>query len=106
MRPCCTVSLGVLPAAKFTRHLWYGRCGQSLRHHRIWGTFHSGSVFEITNAGRTRTLYSFNNGTDGDSPEGGLILDSAGNPYGTTLSGGNLNECEGFGCGIVFELTP
>jgi len=70
------------------------------------GTFHSGSVFEITNAGRTRTLYSFNNGTDGGSPEGGLILDSAGNLYGTTLSGGNLNECEGFGCGTVFELTP
>ncbi len=70
------------------------------------GTFHSGSVFEVTNSGRTRTLYSFNNGTDGGSPEGGLILDSAGNVYGTTLSGGNVNGCEGFGCGTVFELTP
>jgi uncharacterized repeat protein (TIGR03803 family) len=70
------------------------------------GTFHSGSVFEVTNSGRTRTLYSFTDGTDGGSPEGRLVLDSAGNLYGTTLSGGNLNDCEGFGCGTVFELTP
>jgi uncharacterized repeat protein (TIGR03803 family) len=70
------------------------------------GTFHSGSVFEVTNSGRTRTLYSFDNAADGGSPEGGLVLDSAGNLYGTTLSGGNFNGCEGFGCGTVFELTP
>ncbi len=69
------------------------------------GTFNSGSVFEMTNSGRTRTLYSFNNGTDGGLPEGGLVLDPAGNIYGTTLSGGNFNGCEGFGCGTLFELN-
>jgi uncharacterized repeat protein (TIGR03803 family) len=70
------------------------------------GTFHSGSVFEVTKSGRTRTLYSFKSGTDGDSPEGALVFDTTGNLYGTTIAGGNLNDCDGFGCGVVFELTP
>jgi uncharacterized repeat protein (TIGR03803 family) len=41
-----------------------------------------------------------NNGTDGAYPEDGLILDAAGNLYGTTMSGGTYNY------GTVFELTP
>jgi hypothetical protein len=48
---------------------------------------------------------------DGANPNGGLILDKAGNVYGTTLWGGNtLGECKGVqgsaGCGTVFELSP
>ena len=38
--------------------------------------------------------------TDGSSPNGGLILDSAGNFYGTTQFGGSSNR------GIVFKLSP
>ncbi|HTR24738.1 MAG TPA: hypothetical protein VMI10_12200 [Terriglobales bacterium] len=33
-------------------------------------------------------------------------LVSLGNFYGTTYTGGDLNECDGYGCGVVFELTP
>ena len=44
-------------------------------------------------------FYTFNF-TDGDAPNGGLILDSAGNFYGTTQFGGSSNR------GIVFELSP
>ncbi|MGB7586706.1 MAG: choice-of-anchor tandem repeat GloVer-containing protein [Terriglobales bacterium] len=48
---------------------------------------------------------------DGANPNGGLILDNAGNVYGTTLWGGNtLGMCKGVqgssGCGTVFELSP
>lgn len=44
-------------------------------------------------------LYSFKGKTDGASPESGLVLDAAGNLYGTTRSGGTAD------CGMVFELS-
>lgn len=44
-------------------------------------------------------LYSFN-GQDGGLPLAGLVLDSAGNLYGTTNGGG------AYGNGSVFEITP
>jgi len=71
----------------------------------LGGTFNSGSVFRVTSAGRARILHSFNNSSNGGEPGGGLVLDSAGNLYGTAL-GGDLKDCNGNGCGIVFELTP
>src|SRR5208282_4101595 len=40
----------------------------------------------------------------GASPQGGLIMDSAGNLYGTTLNGGS-NYCSEIGCGTVFRLS-
>ncbi len=52
------------------------------------------------------TLYSFTGGADGGSPQyGGLIADSAGNLYGTTISGGDFTcPIEGNGCGVVFKF--
>ena len=52
-------------------------------------------------------LHAFN-GTNGDKGADGLILDSGGNLYGETSTGGDLN-CSYFspyGCGVVFELNP
>jgi uncharacterized repeat protein (TIGR03803 family) len=47
------------------------------------------------------TLYSFNSGTlDGHGPYGTLLLDGAGNLFGTTAYGGTSNA------GTVFELSP
>lgn len=43
---------------------------------------------------------------NGSNPNGGLIFDSAGNIYGTTQAGGNTADCDGFGCGLVFKLSP
>jgi hypothetical protein len=43
---------------------------------------------------------------DGSDPNGGLIFDSVGNIYGTTQSGGNIADCNRFGCGVVFKLSP
>jgi uncharacterized repeat protein (TIGR03803 family) len=46
-------------------------------------------------------LHSFNeNGRDGYSPYAGLMMDAAGNLYGTTNAGGI------HGWGTVFEITP
>jgi hypothetical protein len=52
-----------------------------------------------------KTLHKFKGGKDGGAPYAGLILDVAGNLYGTTNYGGNFSYCV-HGCGTVFELVP
>jgi uncharacterized repeat protein (TIGR03803 family) len=75
------------------------------------GTSKNGTVFKLTpNADGSWTesvLHNFN-GADGSDLEGGLILDQAGNLYGTTFFGGSRGSCPGSdsGCGTVFQLTP
>jgi len=45
--------------------------------------------------------------TDGESPLAGpLVMDAAGNLYGTTIFGGAHRNCNGDGCGVVFKLDP
>ncbi|MGA8491093.1 MAG: choice-of-anchor tandem repeat GloVer-containing protein [Terriglobales bacterium] len=56
-------------------------------------------------APKEKVLHYFGKGNDGSDPVGGLILDAAGNLYGTTYWGGR-NSCYGVGCGTVFRLTP
>ena len=71
----------------------------------IYGTsfeFGNGEVFELspTQGGYTlTTLYTFQGGADGGHPMYGVLLDPAGNLYGTTQVGGSTV------CGTVFELT-
>jgi uncharacterized repeat protein (TIGR03803 family) len=63
------------------------------------GAFGDGTVFEVAhNIGTITTLASFNN-SNGANPYAGLIEDSAGNLFGTTLRGG------AFGYGTVFEVA-
>jgi len=67
------------------------------------GQFGAGSVFELTPNGGTWTetiLYSFTGGSDGQQPSSGLVLDSEGALYGTTIYGGYKIT------GTVFKLTP
>lgn len=59
-----------------------------------------GTAFKIDARGIYSTLYSFIGQPDGGLPEGRLIMDSAGNLYGTTYSGGAV------GFGTVFKLDP
>jgi len=79
------------------------------------GLYSAGAVFQLSPeaGGWTETVrYSFNpsgsrDGTDGESPKAGVVLDASGNLYGTTIWGGNYSKCSGsLGCGIVFQLTP
>src|SRR5208282_3654441 len=52
------------------------------------------------------TLASFD-GTNGEEPVGSLVQGLNGNFYGTTYVGGvNSSDCDGDGCGTVFEITP
>jgi uncharacterized repeat protein (TIGR03803 family) len=68
------------------------------------GVYGRGTVYELSpkaGGGWTETaLHSFGNGSDGAYPQDGLILDAAGNLYGTTGTYGPN------GGGIVYELSP
>jgi uncharacterized repeat protein (TIGR03803 family) len=65
----------------------------------------NGTIFELspptTGGAWTETvLYTFLGGTDGESPNGSLVADAAGNLYGTTYYGGSSQQY-----GTVFELV-
>jgi uncharacterized repeat protein (TIGR03803 family) len=65
-----------------------------------------GIVFKLASDGTETVLYRFACGSgNGSTPYGGLIADSAGNLYGTTIAGGG-SGCGGFGCGAGFKLAP
>ena len=67
------------------------------------GTFGVGAIYKLTPSGSGWTesiLYNFQGTDDGQNPVGGVILDQAGNLYGTTFDGGTN------GGGTVYELSP
>jgi uncharacterized repeat protein (TIGR03803 family) len=74
------------------------------------GTYDDGVVFKLrpSDSGYLEdTLYSFKGGTDGAFPSSPIVIDKAGNLYGTVEIGGDLGCPQGFGngCGSVFKLT-
>lgn len=76
---------------------------------RYGGQNKFGAAFELTpSSGGTWTMnviYSFYSGPgDAIDPEAGVVSDSKGNLWGTTLYGGK-GTCNA-GCGTVFELVP
>jgi uncharacterized repeat protein (TIGR03803 family) len=76
---------------------------------RIYGTTYYGgdngigAVYELAQQRlgdwQERVIYSFQAGTDGNSPISNLVRDAAGNLYGTTSEGG-------LGSGAIFKLSP
>jgi uncharacterized repeat protein (TIGR03803 family) len=61
-----------------------------------------GTVFKLDAARDFSILLDFN-GANGSAPEGGVVLDTAGNLYGATIGGGNAACSQG--CGVVFKLN-
>lgn len=57
-----------------------------------------GTVYKVDSSGNQTVLYTFTGGTDGSFPQSGLLRDSEGNLYGTTVLGGS------FGFGVVFKI--
>jgi uncharacterized repeat protein (TIGR03803 family) len=63
------------------------------------GPNNAGTVFELASGSSTITTLASFNVTNGNVPSGDLIMDSAGNLYGTTQNGGANAD------GVVFELA-
>lgn len=99
---------GILPTAGLildAKGNLYGTASGSLRG--------NGMVFKLTPGANgnwsVTVLHAFAGGKDGQEPWGGLVLDLAGNLYGTTAFGGGYGSCNGYFqtyCGTVFELSP
>jgi len=67
------------------------------------GAFGYGQVSKLALAsGIFTNLYNFTNSSDGANPYSGVVVDSNGTVYGTTIRGGS--GCHG-GCGVVWEIT-
>ena len=64
--------------------------------------FNFGTIFKLDASGHETVLYRFKGSADGSSPYSGVILDEAGNLYGTTVGGGGSGG--GFGPGVVYKL--
>jgi uncharacterized repeat protein (TIGR03803 family) len=68
------------------------------------GAYGHGTVFKVDASGGQTVLHSFGEGHDGRAPIGGVVLDEAGDLFGTTNGGGiQKGECSR-GCGTVFEI--
>ena len=73
----------------------------------LGGKYNGGTVYELIPSGNGRqwghkTIYNFcaeDGCADGSGPYGDLIIDSAGNLYGGTTSGGT-------GSGVIFKVSP
>ena len=86
---------------KFGNFLSYLRATAALP--LVMAAVAAGHVSPAFAAAPYRVLYAFEGATDGDTPSGNLVADSAGNLYGTAHNGGK--NCNGYGCGVVFEIT-
>jgi uncharacterized repeat protein (TIGR03803 family) len=67
------------------------------------GQFGQGTVVELTRTSLTtseKIIHSFKRTNDCENPVAGLVLDSAGNLYGTAPFGGSSGD------GVAFKLTP
>jgi uncharacterized repeat protein (TIGR03803 family) len=63
------------------------------------GLHQNGTVFRLDPFGNYTVLYAFTGGADGGIPQSNLLLDSGGNLFGTTTTGGTYNY------GTLFELS-
>ena len=89
---------GIFPTADLT---WSGGKAYGVN---FWsGNYGSGTIFRWyiqKNKAQFNVLYAFQNGLDGQQPNGTLVRDTAGNLYGTTSDGGAGSA------GTLFKLDP
>jgi uncharacterized repeat protein (TIGR03803 family) len=95
-------------ANPFYEKLAFDKAGNIYGTTEAGGVYGNGVVFELMpsseGAWRGNILHTFGrtSGGDGANPYAGVILDSAGHVYGTTLAGGHATDA----AGTVFEIMP
>jgi uncharacterized repeat protein (TIGR03803 family) len=101
-----------IPSGTFPSALIIDAAGNLYGETQNGGEHNAGMVYELSpSAGGTwteKTLYNFTPGGNGNDPFGGLVMDRAGNLYGTTALGGigSVRGNSQSGNGVVFELAP
>jgi len=72
----------------------------------VGGSTRWGTVFRLTPGTdghwKETILHGFKNGPSGGYPSGGVVMDKAGNLYGTASDGGDPT-C---GCGVIYKVSP
>jgi uncharacterized repeat protein (TIGR03803 family) len=72
----------------------------------VGGATSNGTVYRLAQQPdghwKETILHNFTGGANGFGPGGGVVMDKAGNLYGTTVAGGSPN-C---GCGLMYKLSP
>jgi uncharacterized repeat protein (TIGR03803 family) len=63
------------------------------------GAHNAGTIFKLAPDGTLTELHSFTGARDGKTPQGGLLLDSAGNLFGSAFGGGDT------GNGTIFQVS-
>jgi uncharacterized repeat protein (TIGR03803 family) len=63
------------------------------------GRKNNGTVFKLARNGAFTVLHTFTGGKDGSGPQGTLMMDNAGNLFGSAIKGGDFDN------GTVFEIT-
>jgi uncharacterized repeat protein (TIGR03803 family) len=64
----------------------------------VGGANNDGTVYKVDTAGNQTVLWNFTAGVDGARPQSGVVMDAAGNLYGTATTGGAN------GLGVVYKL--
>ena len=64
-----------------------------------------GVVFKLDTNRKETVLHNFTGRTDGGVPVAGLVMDTSGNLYGTTLQGGDTQCNPSYGCGVIFRVN-
>jgi len=81
----------------------YGTTFQGGSH--VCGEVNCGTIYRLSpqpsGHWKETILYNFDQGAGGYSPGGGVVIDQAGNLYGTTGGGGG--RCD---CGVIYKLSP
>jgi len=68
------------------------------------GSCACGTIFELDTSNKLTALHTFQGGSDGSQPSGGLVSIN-GVLYGTTQFGGNAGCSGSGGCGTIFKVT-
>ena len=81
----------------------FDKSGDILGASDLGGSANSGTIFKIARDGTETVLHSFDGGSGGSDPNGGVTIDPSGNIFGTTTFGGG-QSCRN-GCGVLYELA-
>jgi uncharacterized repeat protein (TIGR03803 family) len=70
----------------------------------IGGAYNDGTIFEVASGTHKLSVLVSFDGANGSTPGDRVVVDSAGNIFGTTAGGGDLTVNQGRGYGSVFEI--